>query len=425
MRFEPILLTIPFISGLIGYATNYVGIKMLFYPVHFHGFAVPGLAGVARMLPRKLQSIPGLLDGRTGWQGVIPSRAAKMGSIAVDTGVAKLGSPQEFYQKLDPERIAEHILASSREDIRQLVDQLIRREYPRLWRDTPVQIREAVHERVQAQLPAIVRTVTAEIGENIDQILDIKLMVIRHIEAHPELANRIFLEVGEKELRFVVNAGLYYGFALGIPSIFLFMWLDQWWVLPIVGVFVGYLTNWIAIKNIFLPIVPTRVGPFTFHGLFMRRQKEVARQYARLIATDVVNLQNIGQEFMEGRRSDRTKAMIASALRPAIDRAVGPLRGAVRLALGPAQYDAIRESMATEALDYTLTPLSDPAFNASQARELEDLLAERMEQLPPHDFAELLRAAVEEDEWMLLFIGAVLGFAAGWLQAILTALGLG
>ncbi len=425
MPFDPILLTIPVISGLIGYVTNYVGIKMLFYPVHFHGFVLPGLATAARMLPRKLQSIPGLLDGRVGWQGVIPSRAAKMGSIAVDTGVAKLGSPREFYEKLDPEKIAEHILATSRDDIRELVDQLIRREYPRLWRDTPAQIREAVHDRVQAQLPDIVRTVTAEIGENIDQILDIKLMVIRHIEARPELANQIFLEVGEKELKFVVNAGAYYGFGLGIPSIFIFQWVDQWWVLPIAGVLVGYATNWIAIKNIFLPIVPTRIGPITFHGLFMRRQKEVARQYARLIATDVVNLQNIGQEFMQGRRSDRTRSMIASALRPAIDRAVGPLRGAVRLALGPAQYDAIRESMATEALEHTLTPLSDPEFNARQAKELEDLLTARMEVLPPHDFAELLRSAVEEDEWMLLFIGAVLGFAAGWLQAILTALGLG
>ena len=44
-------------------------------------------------------------------------------------------------------------------------------------------------------------------------------MVIRRIEAHPELANRIFLEVGRKELRFIINFGFFFGFLLGIPLV--------------------------------------------------------------------------------------------------------------------------------------------------------------------------------------------------------------
>ena len=55
------------------------------------------------LLPRKVQQVPGIMNGGLGWQGIIPSRAAKMGSIAVDKGIAKLGSPAEFYQKLEPE----------------------------------------------------------------------------------------------------------------------------------------------------------------------------------------------------------------------------------------------------------------------------------------------------------------------------------
>lgn len=421
MTFDIDFLIIPLISGVIGYATNFVGIKLLFYPVEFIGFTLPGLSTLGRLAPRKLQGIPGLLQGKVGWQGIIPSRAAKMGSIAVDKGVSKLGSPQEFYKRLDPERIAEHILDTSRADVRMLVERNIEREYPRLWRDTPVQVREAVHERVQAQLPNIVRTVTEEIGNNIDQLLDIKLMVIRHIEARPELANSIFLEVGEKELKFVVNAGAVYGFLLGIPSVALFVLVDQWWTLPIAGVIVGYLTNAIALKAIFLPLREKKIGPFTKKpGLFMQRQPEVARQYAKLISSDIVTLENIGKEFMTGRRADRTRRMIQSALKPAVDGAVGPLRGAVRLALGRDSYDAIRQRVAEEAVSYAVTPLGDPDFNAEQAKELEDLLTERMKKLPPEDFAELLRAAIVEDEWMLLFIGAVLGFTAGVLQSLFT-----
>src|SRR6266508_6900447 len=128
-------LTIPLFTGAIGYVINWTGVWMLFYPVRFAGFRLPGLAPMVTLLPRKVQQIPGFMHGAVGWQGIIPSRAAKMGSIAVDKGIAKLGSPAEFYRQLDPERIAEHVLASSRGEIRELVERTMQREHPALWRD--------------------------------------------------------------------------------------------------------------------------------------------------------------------------------------------------------------------------------------------------------------------------------------------------
>src|SRR5215212_3766790 len=163
--------TIPIFSGFIGYATNWSGVWMLFNPLEFKGFRLPGLRPLAHVLPRRIQQIPGVMQGGVGWQGIIPSRAAKMGSIAVDKGIAKLGDPVEFYRELDPEKIAEHILSTARGDIRDVVERIMEREHPQLWHDVPPRVREAVHERVQEQLPDIVRAVTDQIGENIDQLL--------------------------------------------------------------------------------------------------------------------------------------------------------------------------------------------------------------------------------------------------------------
>ena len=143
------MITIPIFSGLIGYTTNWTGVWMLFYPVKFAGFRLPGLQALAGLLPRKLQQIPGIMQGGVGWQGIIPSRAAKMGSIAVDKGIAKLGGPADFYEQLEPDLIAEHILESSRDDIRDVVERTMQREHPQLWNDLPPQLREAVHTRVQ------------------------------------------------------------------------------------------------------------------------------------------------------------------------------------------------------------------------------------------------------------------------------------
>jgi uncharacterized membrane protein YheB (UPF0754 family) len=167
---------------------------------------------------------------------------------------------------------------------------------------------------------------------------------------------------------------------------------------------------------IFEPIEPRQVGPFRLHGLFLRRQPEAADIYAGIIADDIVTLENIGDELLRGPRSDRTRQMIRNALRPAVDRASGVAQPAVRAAVGPREYDAIRETVAVEAVDYTMTPLKDPEFNRRQSESVRTLIAERMRELPSSDFSELLRSAMREDEWLLVLHGAVLGFGAGLLH---------
>ncbi len=409
-------LTIPLFTGAIGYVTNWTGVLMLFYPVQFKGMKFPGLARFANLLPRRIQQVPGVMKGGVGWQGIIPSRAAKMGSIAVDKGIAKIGSPSDFYQQLEPDQIAEQILTSARDDIRGVVDRTMQREHPDLWNDVPQRVRDAVHSRVQQQLPDIVHEVTDQIGTHIDQLLDVKLMVIRRIEQNPELGNRIFLEVGKKELRFIINFGFVFGLLLGIPLVFITHALPYWWVLPIGGVFIGYVTNWVALWMIFEPAEPKKIGPLKLHGLFLRRQPEVANVYAEIIADEIVTAGNIGDELLNGRRADRTRQMIEDAMRPAIDRSVGAAKTAVRIAVGSDRYDAIREGLATEAVEYTVTPLSDPEFNARQSEKVRALISKRIGELPYPDFAEMLRSGMKEDEWLLLLHGAVLGFAAGLLH---------
>ena len=413
------LITVPLFMGAIGYTTNWSGVWMLFNPVHFKGFRLPGLRALVPLLPRKIQQIPGVMHGGLGWQGIIPSRAAKMGSISVDKGIAKLGSPSEFYQQLEPDKIAEHILETARGDMHEMVERIMEREHPGLWRDLPPRVREAVHQRVQEQLPDIVREVTDAIGHHTDQILDIKLMVIRYFDENPEMANRIFEEIGHRELKFITNFGFFFGFLLGIPVALITNAIHLWWILPMLGVFVGYITNLVAIYMIFQPVEPRSFLGIKFQGLFMKRQHEVAGVYAKIVADDIVNLNNIGAELLHGPRSDRTRKLVETAMRPAVDRAIGPTKPAVRVAMGTQRYDAIRESVATEAVEYTMTPLADEDFNRRQSTAIRDLITARMREMSPPDFSEMLRTAIREDEWLLYLPGAVLGLGAGLLHLVL------
>jgi uncharacterized membrane protein YheB (UPF0754 family) len=415
--------TIPVFTGIVGWLINWTGLIMLFNPVRLHGIRVPGLAEIARLLPRKVQEIPGVLYGRLGWQGIVPARAAKMGSIAVDKAIAKIGTPREFYEHLDPPVIAEHVVTMMKPRVPEIVDGVMQRTNPQLWADLPPRLREAVVERVTMQLPDIVNEITHELGEHIDLLLDPKIMVIEHFRDNPQLVNRIFYDIGRRELRLMVNFGLVFGFLLGIPVAAVDMTFGIWWLLPLMGVVVGWVTNLLGMALIFSPVEERRFLGIKLHGLFLRRQPQVADIYARIIAEDVITLENIGNFLLYGPRGDRTQQMLEDAMGPAIDRAAGPARAALRVVVGGREFDAIRDQVAQDSAAHTIAPFQDREFSQQQSQKIEKLFAKRTRELPSRDYVEMLRAAIKEDEWMLYAHGAVLGFGGGILHVLLLGSG--
>lgn len=408
--------SIPVFTAVIGFLINWSGLWMLFSPIHFHGFTVPGLEQIAGSLPRKIQEIPGVLRGGIGWQGIVPARAAKMGSIAVDRALSQMATARDFYEQLEPDKIAAHIVDVFRPEIPYLVDEIMWREHPRFWRDLPRPLRATVIERVQARLPEVVGDVTVEIGNHIDQIFDPKLMVIENFEKDPSIIVRIFKDFGARELRMMVVFGAVFGFLLGIPVAVVDQTLHLWWLLPILGVLVGWTTNLLGMLLIFEPADPVRIGPFKVQALFARRQWQASDVYGKHIAQDVITLERIGDHLLNGPSGDRTRQMLAAALGPAVDAAVGPAHGAVRVAVGTRRFDAIRSSVAEHAVEYTLTPMRDAAFSQQQSCNIRRLIADRCRALPPRTFVEMMRAAIKEDEWLLYAHGAIMGLAGGFLH---------
>jgi uncharacterized membrane protein YheB (UPF0754 family) len=410
------LATIPFFTGAVGWLINWTGLIMLFNPIRFHGFTVPGLYELSRLLPRKLQEIPGIMQGGIGWQGIVPARAAKMGSIAVDKAIAKIGTPAEFFQELEPDKIAEQMTIMFSPRVPEIVDDTMRREQPGLWSNVPERAKQALYVRVQEQLPEIMGEITDEIGRYIDQLLDPKILVIDHFDRNPALVNKVFKDVGSRELRLMVNFGFLFGFLFGIPVAVITHFVTNWWLLPLLGVIVGWMTNLLGMWVIFEPVEPRKIGPVKLHGLFLRRQNEVADVYASIIANYVVTMENIGDFLLNGPRGDRTEQMLHEALVPAIDRAAGPLRSVARVAVGATEYDTITEAFARQSREHTMTPFLDPDFGHRQSENIRKLFAGRTKELPYRDFVEMLRSAIKEDEWMLYLHGGVMGFVGGLIH---------
>ena len=74
----------------------------------------------------------------------------------------------------------------------------------------------------------------------------------------------------------------------------------------------GYLTNWIALKGIFEPVNPIKLGPFTLQGMFMKRQPEVSAEFSQFISTNILNSQRVWQSIIDGPNVGKLKEIIGS-----------------------------------------------------------------------------------------------------------------
>jgi hypothetical protein len=389
-------LSIPFVAGVVGWATNWVAIKLTFQPIEF--------VGIRPFL---------------GWQGIIPSKAGKMAAIFAESTMFRLGTLGEIFRHMDPDKMAEHITLVIDPHVEEYTDEIMfYGGKGTVWRALPRVIKSRIYARIREELPNLVEALMEDVGEQVEDLVDFKHMLVSELEGDKRLLNRLFLESGDEEFRFIIKSGLYFGFLFGLAQLIVWIFYKSWWVLPFFGALVGYLTNWIAINIIFRPLNPIRIGPWTLQGLFLKRQKEVAGVWCHLVTREIVTLRQIIMAMLTGPRSERTRELVIEHIQPIADEAIGALLPAAELAVGDTGMQGIRRSVGEKAVAVSIEPFKHWGFNEDRAAVLEQLLRERMEALPPSEFQDLLRPCFQEDEWKLIVMGGVLGFLAGLAQLL-------
>ncbi|MDR3418872.1 MAG: DUF445 domain-containing protein [Nevskia sp.] len=391
-------LSMPFVAAVIGFITKIVAIRMMFEPLEFVGIKPPYL----------------------GWQGIVPRKAAVMASICCDLMTTRLIKPEDVLGRLDPDRIVEEIERPLLEAVDDITRAVASHYSPGLWEAAPQSVKDLIVRRIKAESPGIVRQIMADIKRDMNAVFDLKDMVISALLRDKRLLNRIFLEAGSGEFRFIRKSGLYFGFAIGCVQAVTWALTHSAWVMPIFGGFTGWFTDWLALKMIFNPKQPTRyLGLFEWQGLFLKRRREVSAEYGRLVAREVVTPRNVFEAVLTGPMSDRLFGMIQKHVLRMVDEQAGIARPFVVFAIGSSKYQGMKKMIAEELMKRLPETMKHVEGYARDAMDLERTLVEKMQELTPEEFESLLRPAFQQDEWMLITVGAVLGFLVGELQVFL------
>ncbi len=384
-------LSMPVIAAVIGYVTKRVAIEMMFRPVEFVG------------LPPYL-----------GWQGVVPRNSERMIAVAAELLTAKLVDPREIFHRLDPARLAKELELP----LLLAADELTRSVLARhgLWRALPPLGQEMVIKRVQAGIPGLVAKVMAALSENISEVLDIKEVAIRALHRDKRVLLRLIRDISRPEMAFIARCGIYFGLFLGLVQTVVWSLTQNPLVMPLFGAAIGWFTDWLAIKLVFFPRERRRVlGLFPLQGVFQRRRDEVAKQYAEVVAREVMTVPNLVEGVLNGPNAGRLRAMVVAT----VEQAVEEQAGLARTLVGAPGITDLKRTAATRAVRYLPATMMDAQRYAAEALDIRDTIAMKMRRLTRLEYEGLLRPAFRQDEWKLIAVGAAIGAIIGELQVLL------
>jgi len=191
-------------------------------------------------------------------------------------------------------------------------------------------------------------------------------------------------------------------------------------ILPTSGLIIGYFTNWFGIKMIFRPVRPRIIcgGYVNIQGVFLKRQRQVSEQMAAMVCAELVHSRKMIEYVI--RRDDIMEKVLAiyhAHMQKAVDEVMGSAAVVLPRLVGQGAIAGIKQDVVRETLLELPNHSREIEAYMDKAFGLEETLAYRLSRLDPEKFEGMLHPVFEEDEWMVLLLGGVLGVMVGVLQA--------
>lgn len=385
-------IAIPFLSAFVGWATNWFGIKMMMYPANFVGI------------------------GFIGWQGIVPRMRVRLVKMIMENSIALVCTPKEMLTAIDEAKTIEQISEIIYPHMELWLDGILIDEFGTLWEIAPRRAKKEVYRALKTHMPEIAKGVLEEIKRRADTYIDIPEIAAQEAKRNPGILTELVMDIAATEIRFIILSGIVFGIPLGIIQAVTWYYYDNSFILPVFGLLVGSLTNYIALQMLMFPANPVNILGFKVQGLFLSRQEKVSADFADAFTKNFLEVGEVVQYVWNGKYHYEIKAVVNRKMQKAINKKflssvvykALKIRGRVRIS--PEIQDSIQEKM--------LMSLEEPEVSQKLLEPINVLVAERMKNLTPEQFQGLLLPIFEQDKWLLVAVGGFLGFCAGTLQLI-------
>merc|ERR1719506_348104 len=395
---------VPLVSICFTWWHVWLGIKMCFNPVHFRGCCKPFL----------------------GWQGIVPRRSNVMAERACDIMVGRLITIEEIIDRLDPVDFVDSLHVVLAQMSRAVLNNVGEKHWPRVWNQVPENIKEEITLKCIEESMQLFDPIMKELKSRIHEVFNLKEMCVRVLESDLELIVSMFQHLGRREFKFIEHFSAVMGGIMGLVQLLLFHLSEQlppavhFWKLPVSGLIIGYLTNWLGINLIFRPVNPHIMcgGYVNFQGVFLKRQHQVAGELSTMMCQQLLYSQNIARFLVDSPEYSKVLDMYRKYANQAINHSMGAVRTLVPRVVGDEKFMGVKEDVVQLFLDELPKHADVLSAYTDRVFDIETTMRERLRALPPSEFEGMLHPVFQEDEWMILVLGGVLGVLVGCVQSI-------
>ncbi|MFY8128460.1 MAG: DUF445 domain-containing protein [Chitinophagaceae bacterium] len=193
-------------------------------------------------------------------------------------------------------------------------------------------------------------------------------------------------------------------------------------LIPLISAFIGWFTNWIAIKMLFHPRVPKKILGITFHGIFPKRQQQFAEKLGKLVSQELLSFKDIEQKITSPENLKKVMPLVDAHIEQFLRVKLADTMPMISMFIGDKTIAQLKGVFMQEL--ETLFPqlMSNYMTNLQSELDLEKIVTQKVSNFSSDKLEEILNAIMSKEFRFVEIIGAVLGFVIGVLQLVIAQL---
>lgn len=190
----------------------------------------------------------------------------------------------------------------------------------------------------------------------------------------------------------------------------------QYTMLPLICALIGWGTNYLAIKMLFHPRRPWKLGLFTVQGVFPRRQKALARRLGEMIENNLISHEDVTGIIEDPEFASRLDGVVEEYVDTFIREKLGTIHPMVGMFLNDSMIPKIKGLMMDHLRDLIPGLLGQAAYEIEDRLHFGEMVCRKIEDFSLDQLERMLFSIMSREFKFIELTGAVLGLIVGCFQ---------
>jgi len=197
--------------------------------------------------------------------------------------------------------------------------------------------------------------------------------------------------------------------------------MNIWIILiPFISAFIGWFTNWIAIKMLFHPKEPKKILGITFHGIFPKRQRQFAEKLGILVSTELISFKEIEEKIVDPENIKKLMPLVEIRVDEFLRSKLGEAFPMISMFIGENTINKLKDVFMTELKTIFPELIESYMKDLESQLDLNKIVTEKVYGFSSDKMETILNQIMSKEFRFVEVIGGVLGFIIGIFQVILT-----